>query len=172
MSDNKPKLEQNQDKKPTSFLSMVVITGLFGGILWSAIGYLAYILNFTEIHPNVVLEPWALGDWKKGWLGTVISILLIGGVSIIAALVYYATLRKFKSSFVGICYGLLLFLLVFFILNQIFPGMAPIGELNRNTIVTSLCIYILFGTFIGYSISYEQEEIENFERREKKLETT
>lgn len=172
MADKKARLEQNQDEKPTSFLSMVVMTGFFGGILWSAIGYLAHILNFTSIHPNVILEPWALGDWKKGWLGTVISILLIGGISIIAALLYYAALRKIKSILAGICYGILLFLLVFFVLNPIFPGIDPIGELNRNTIITSFCIYILFGTFVGYSISYEQEEIENFKHREREMETT
>lgn len=157
MSEDK-KLEQNQKEKPMSFLTMVVLTGLIGGILWSSVGYLAYVFNFTEVRPNVVLEPWALGDWKKGWLGTVISILFIGGVSIIAALVYYVTLRKIKSIFAGAGFGIALFLLVFFVLNPIFPGIEPFTELKRNTIITSVCLYILFGVFVGYSISYEYQE--------------
>ena len=52
---------------------------LFGGVFWGLIGIYAYYFNFTEIRPNVILEPWALGDWKKGWLRNVISIFLMGG---------------------------------------------------------------------------------------------
>lgn len=164
MSDDK-KLEQDQKEKPMSFLTMVVLTGLIGGILWSSFGYLAYVFHFTEVRPNVVLEPWALGDWKKGWLGTVISILFIGGVSIIAAFIYYASLKKIKSILAGMGFGLVLFFLVFFVLNPIFPGIEPLAELKRNTIITSVCLYLLYGVFIGYSISYEFQEQQYREKR-------
>lgn len=167
------KLEQDQREKPMSLLGLAVITGLFGGIFWSSIAYLAYIFNFTEIRPNVILEPWTIGDWKEGWLGTVISIVLIGLLSIGAALIYYFTLRKFTPLYVGIGYGLALFLLVFLVLNPIFPGIAPFGELSRNTIVTSICFYILFGAFVGYSISYEESEIRKMkEAKQKEVRTT
>lgn len=158
MSEEKAKLDQNQHEKPMSFIGMVVLTGLIGGILWGAIGFVGYYFNFTEIRPNVILEPWALGDWKDGRIGTVFSILMIGAVSIIPALIYYALLRKFRKIYVGILYGIVLFLFVFFVLNPIFPSMDPLGELKRDTIITSICLYILFGTFVGYSISYEEEE--------------
>jgi Zn-dependent protease with chaperone function len=161
MEDNQQKLEQNQREKPMSFIAMVFWTGLIGGILWSSLAYLAHIFSFTEIHPNVILEPWAIGDWKKGWLGTVISILLIGMISVGAAFIYYVALRKFKSIWVGAAYGIILFLLVFFVLNPIFPGISPLGELKRDTIITSVCFYILFGVFVGYSISYEENELHN-----------
>ncbi|WP_053364708.1 YqhR family membrane protein [Bacillus sp. FJAT-27251] len=156
--DNGKKLEQNQHEKPMSFISMVIITGLVGGILWSSLALLAYVFNFTEIRPNVILEPWALGDWKKGWIGTVFSILSIGLISIGAAFVYYAFLRKFDSLWVGALYGVALFLLVFYVLNPIFPGIKPFLELSRNTLITSACFYVLFGVFIGYSISFEETE--------------
>jgi len=158
-----PKLEQNKKEEP---MSMVVLTGLVGGILWSSIGYLLYVFHFTNVHPNVILEPWALGEWKKQWLGTVISIVIIGIISIGVALIYYAVLKKATSIFVGIGYGIALFLLVFFVLNPIFPGIEPIGELNRNTIITSVCVYVLYGIFIGYSISYEFDELQLRKRQE------
>lgn len=168
MAEEKARLEQNQKEKPMSFLTMVVLTGLIGGILWSGLGYLAYVFNFTEIRPNIVLEPWALGDWKKQWLGTVISIVVIGVLSIVAALIYYATLKKIKNILGGVGFGIVLFLLVFLVLNPIFPGMDPIGELKRNTLITSACLYILYGVFVGYSISYEYQEQEYRERQDKK----
>lgn len=132
-------------------------TGLFGGILWSVIGYLGYLLNFTEIPPNIVLEPWTLGNWKKGWLGTLISIIVISAFSVGAAYVYYAILRKMKGIWSGFAYGIVLFLLVFFVFNPLFPGMAPVVNLNRDTIITSICLYAIYGIFIGYSISYEYQ---------------
>ncbi|MFB6465851.1 YqhR family membrane protein [Cytobacillus sp. Hz8] len=154
-------LEQNQREEPMSFIMMVIVTGLFGGIFWSGLAYFAYLFHFTEIRPNIVLEPWTVGNWKYGWLGTVISIIFIGVFSIVAALIYYVALRRFKSMWVGALYGIILFLLVFFVLNPLFPGMDPFSKLGKTTIITSLCFYILYGTFIGYSISFEENEIRN-----------
>lgn len=161
--------DQDRREQSMSFITMVVLTGLIGGIFWSAIGYVGYFFNFTEIRPNVILEPWALGGWKNGWIGTVFSIFMIGIVSIVPALIYFAVLRKYKNIFVGLVYGILLFLLVYYVLNPIFPSIAPVSELKRNTIVTSVCLYILFGIFVGYSISYEEEEQQLRRKREKEV---
>ena len=158
MAENQKRLEQNKHEKPMSFITMVVLTGLFGGILWSSIALLAYVFNFTDVRPNLILEPWALGDWKKGWIGTVFSILIIGVVSIVASLIYYALLRKFNNLWVGLIYGAGLFLLVFYVLNPIFPGIDSFWKLSRDTLITTACIYVLYGVFIGYSISFEEAE--------------
>lgn len=154
----KAKLEQNQHAKPLSPITTSVITGFFGGIFWGAVGLMAYYFNFTKIRPNTILEPWAIGDWKTSWIGTVISLLLIGVLGIVAALLYYFTLKKFQNFWVSVGYGIVLFAIVFFLLNPLFPNLDPITELDRNTIITMLCLYVLFGVFVGYSISYEYNE--------------
>jgi hypothetical protein len=171
MKEEHAKLEQNQREKPMSFMAMVIITGFVGGVLWSGLAYLAYVFNLTEIHPRVILEPWAIGGWKKTWLGTVISLVFIGIVSIGAAIIYYALLRKIKSIFAGAAYGIALFLLVFFVLNPIFPGISPLRDLDKNTIIASVCFYILYGIFVGFSISYEENEIRFREDKEKEAAT-
>lgn len=171
-NENEQMKQDHQQEKPMSFIMMVIVTGLIGGIFWSGLSYLAYVFNFTEIRPNVILEPWTIGDWKNQWLGTVISIFLIGILSIGIALVYYAILRKFKSMLVGIGYGIGLFLLVFFVLNPIFPSIRPFGELERNTIITSICFYVLYGVFIGYSISYEDSENRNQDHKNSEATTS
>jgi hypothetical protein len=43
------------------------------------------------------------------------------------------------------------------VLNPIFPDMKPFLDLSRNTVITSVCIYLVYGLFIGYSINYEYE---------------
>ncbi len=159
MADKEQELEQNKQEKPVSFIAMVVTIGFVGGILWSSLAYFAFVFNFTDISPNVIIEPWTLGDWKKEWLGTVFSIILIGVISIGVALLYYATLRKFGSMWVGIGFGIVLFLLVFFVLNPMFPGIKPFTELTKVTLITTLCFYILYGVFVGFSISFEENEV-------------
>ncbi|MCP3738520.1 YqhR family membrane protein [Rossellomorea sp. BNER] len=154
-----PKLEQNKSEKPMSFITMVVITGFIGGLLWSSIAYICYMFSFTQIEPNIILEPWAIGQWKDTWLGIVISIFAYGIVSIGVALVYYGILKKIKSVWAGAAYGIALFLVVFLVLHPLFSSMKPVTELDYNTIITTICLYILYGVFIGYSISYEENEL-------------
>lgn len=143
--------------KAMSFPVMVFWTGLFAGLLWSTIGFLAYYLSFTEIRPNSILIPWILGDWKYGWIGTIISIIVIGILSIGVAFIYSALFKRFNGLWVGFGYGAILFFLVFLILNPLFPANKPLLSLSRNTIITTVCLYILYGIFIGYSISYEYQ---------------
>lgn len=155
---NDPELEQNKKEEPMSVMGKSIVTGFIGGVFWSTLAYLAYILNFTEISPNLILQPFALGDWKQGVFGNILSIIIIGLISIGAALVYYAILRRFDGMWLGIVYGGALWLLVFFVLNPIFPNVETVFELTRGTIVTTLCLYILYGVFIGYSISFDYKE--------------
>ena len=137
------------------FGKQILLTGLWGGLFWSFIGQIGYYFHFTKIPPRVILEPWALGPWKNQWTGTVISIILLAVLSIGIAFIYAAALKKAGGLLSGIGYGIFLFLLVFLLLNPMFPGISPYRDLDRNTLVTSICLFVLYGVFIGYSISWE-----------------
>nr|WP_309100998.1 YqhR family membrane protein [Fredinandcohnia onubensis] len=154
-----PELEQNKKDGDMSLMAKVVVIGLFGGIFWSLLSYLTYIFNFTELSPNLILKPWILGDWKNRVLGQFIGIFMIGILSIGVALLYYALLKKFQSIWVGAAFGIALWLIVFYVFNPIFPDIKTVGELERNTVITTICFYILYGVFIGYSISFEENEM-------------
>nr|WP_272495840.1 YqhR family membrane protein [Bacillus pinisoli] len=152
-------MEQNKTEEPLSPGARTAITGIFGGIFWSLLGYLAYLFNFTKVPPNVILEPWLIGDWKNGVLGQFISIFTLGLISIMVAFGYMAILRKFEKLYVAMGFGLVLWGLVFLVLNPIFPGIDPIKDMDINTLVTTLCLFVLYGTFIGYSISFEAAQL-------------
>jgi hypothetical protein len=162
-----PRLEQNQSEKPLSFLATVMVTGFIGGVFWSGIAYICYLFSFTKIEPNIIFEPWAVGNWKEKWIGIVLSILAYGIISIGVALAYYILLRKTKSMWIGVGYGLALFLVVFLILTPLFPSIKSFTSIDIYTLITTACIYILYGVFIGYSISYEENELRHHEEKEK-----
>lgn len=153
-------LEQNKHGKQMSFNGTVASIGFFGGLIWSIIGYLAFFFNFIRVGPALVLMPWALGDWKNGYIGQLVGIAVISLLSIVVAFLYRFLLAKFNSIWPGLAFGVLLWFIVFYLLNPIFPGLKPLAELDINTVITSVCLYILYGVFIGYSISYEYYELQ------------
>lgn len=159
--ENEQVLEQNKKDDEMSYNGKVATIGFFGGLIWSFIGYFAFYFHFIKFGPALVLMPWALGDWKKSYIGQLIGILVISLLSILIAFVYKVLLQKVFSIWPGILFGVVLWGIVFCILNPIFPGLKPVSELDSNSIITSLCLYILYGLFIGYSISYEYKQIHN-----------
>ncbi|UQZ46640.1 YqhR family membrane protein [Bacillus sp. PK3-037] len=156
--------DQNEQTKedqgpPVPMGGRVAATGFCGGVLWSIVGYIAYLFHFSEINPNMILQPFVLGEWKKHGLGTIISIIVIGIISIGGAFLYYLLLKRLKTMWPGMLYGLLLWLLVFFVFNPIFQDVRAVTELKSDTIITTICIYLLYGLFVGYSISFEYNEL-------------
>jgi len=166
----KENLEQNKNKgsKPMSLWVITLSTGFIGGVFWSLIGFFCHTFHFTELKPTLILEPWTVGDWKQGWFGILLSLLIMGILGMLAAFIYYFLLRKQSSIWVSAFYGLILFLIVFFLLNPLFPGLKPVTELKRDTIITTVCLYVLFGVFVGYSISYEYQEQQYLREKEEK----
>ncbi|WP_349407750.1 YqhR family membrane protein [Pseudalkalibacillus sp. SCS-8] len=153
-------LEQDQQETQYSFTGKILTIGFIGGLFWSLIGYGLYMLNFTKIRPALVLSPWVVGEWKEKALGDWIGILVIGLLSLLVALLYKVLFAKFKHMITGILFGVGLWIIVFYLLRPMFPGLQPIQELGRNTVTTTLCLYVLYGLFIGFSISFEYDELQ------------
>ncbi|MFC3039040.1 YqhR family membrane protein [Virgibacillus xinjiangensis] len=155
----KEKLEQNKMEEPMGLLPRSLLTGFIGGIFWSFIGFIMYYFNFTELSSkHYLLRSWNRSGWTDTWLGEALSILLVGLLSIVVALVYYMLLKKVNSLWAGAAYGIILWVVINYIATPIFENIPPANELSLETIISSLCLYILYGTFIGYSISYDYHE--------------
>ncbi len=149
-------LEQNKREQPVSIIAKVVSIGFFGGIFWSFIGWIASYFHFTSMSPaSYFIRSWLHASWTNSWLAEAISILGSGLLSIAVAIIYYVALKKLRGLWPSILFGLFLWGLVFFLFSPILPNIKPLQELDSDTIVTTLCLYILYGIFIGYSISYE-----------------
>ena len=164
----KEELEQNKQKKPIGLFGKMIIIGLAGGIIWSALAVVLHYFNFAEVAPKTfLLRPWLQTEWTDNWEGHLLSIFLSGIISLIPAIIYYSLLKKINSMWVGVGYGIVLWGLLFLLLQPLLPLTVPITELSADTIVTTLCIFILYGTFIGYSISYDYHDMEIRKSRQK-----
>ncbi|MFS0780963.1 YqhR family membrane protein [Bacillus sp. 1P06AnD] len=155
---NKHELDQNKQERPISQKANVAMVGFFGGFLFSAVAYLAYYFHFMEIKPNVIFSSWAPDNWTNGLLGFVVTVLLYGLISILVAFIYYYVLRKKEKLYVSILFGAALWAIVHFGLVSLFPDMKGIKETDINTAITTACLYIVYGTFIGVSIAYDESE--------------
>ncbi|WP_404452988.1 YqhR family membrane protein [Virgibacillus necropolis] len=153
------KLEQNKQEKSYSLLSRSLLTGFIGGLIWSTFGIILYYFNFSSVGPtSFLLRSWLNAEWTSEWLGDVISIGLIGVISIVVALIYYGLLKKMNSMWIGASFGIVLWGIVFYLLQPIFPNIPPLNDYDKNTIISTLCLFIIYGTFIGYSISYDYQD--------------
>ncbi len=156
-------------KPPLSYGATVTVIGLFGGVFWGAIFQLFAYFNFTEVGPTFIIRSWIKADFAKGWMGVILSLVCLSIISLLFAYLYSILFRKFNSYWLGVGYGLGLWALIFLLLRPLFPGMKTVMELSTNTIITTVCLFLLFGLFIGYSISFEyyEEQLEKKARAEK-----
>lgn len=166
---NDKRFEQNKQEEPMSIVSRSLLTGFIGGLLWSFFGVVMYYFNFSEVAPkSYLINSWITADWTVGWLGTISSIIMVGVLSLLTAFMYYILFKKINSLWMGVGYGIILWGIVFYVIQPVFPNIPNLIELNRYTIVSTICLYILYGTFIGYSISYDYHDtIRKSEEKEK-----
>ncbi|GGH79586.1 H+/Cl- antiporter ClcA [Pullulanibacillus pueri] len=133
----------------------VAIIGIFGGGIWSLLGFVFYTLNFSKFGPALILAPFPAYHWKESVGKQFLGILLICIVSIFIAFAYKLTLSRIKNLWISVGFGLVLWVIVFYILQPWISGLDPVTELGKNTISTTLCLYALYGLFVGYSISFD-----------------
>lgn len=156
------KVEQNRQVIDTNQLFMrAMIIGLVGGLLWSTFLAIGYYFNFTEIAPKTyLLKPWSDAGWIDRFVGHVVAIFIAGILSFIPTIIYYSLLQRINSMWVGFCYGIFLWGILFFLLQPILPNTRPMTDLTLDTWVTTICIFALYGLFVGASISYDYHEKE------------
>lgn len=150
--------QNKQEKNMSGFASMVALIGFYGGLIWGLVHFITYYLNLTNIGPAFILNPWALGEWKNQLLGQVIGVFAISFISIGIAFLYRGVFAKFKSIILSLIFGASLWALIFYAFNPIFPDIQPLSKMDKNTIVTTGCIFLLYGLFVGYSISFHYHE--------------
>jgi len=137
---------------PWTFSALI---GFMAGLIWGGVKLFFYRFSFTKLKPAFFVAPWYEKDYLNGWQGYAVGLFWIVAVSIAAAWIYAFLFRKLPGPWPGILYGLAWWALVFLWLGPWAGLTESVMALDRDTFWTELCLFVLWGTFIGYSISFE-----------------
>ncbi|NIK77448.1 magnesium-transporting ATPase (P-type) [Paenibacillus castaneae] len=129
--------------------------GFYAGVIWGLVRWLLYQMKFTTIMTGFAADPFFRASFLKSGWGILVSLGSYILLSIIAAFLYTMLLRRLGGPWPGICYGLVWWAVLFIIAGPMLKIMKPIWQVGWNTFFTELCVSLLWGVFIGYSISFE-----------------
>lgn len=149
------------EKKPKdTFLAQALLVGLIASIISIGLGLFFHTFHFIPFH---------LLAWTKqyfvatNYLGTFIIyglvLVMIGIVSMLLAFIYAVFLRKKKHWIYGAVYGVLLWGLFYLLLPFLMKDMITIFVYEIHVTITSLSFFLLYGVFVGYSISFHDQSI-------------
>jgi hypothetical protein len=147
-----PGIETIVRSKPLPFALQV---GFFAGVIWGAVRWLLYYFGFTDVIPGFLVEPFFKHDFLNGTGGYVVGYASFIVMSMIAALIYVLFAKLLKGPLPGILYGLLWFGLVYLLIGPMVGMLLPIGKLDWDSIWTDFSVFVLWGVFIGYTITME-----------------
>ncbi|MFP7171006.1 YqhR family membrane protein [Terribacillus sp. 7520-G] len=158
-------MQQNR-KTASRFNRSAVVTGFVGGVLWSAVAWVAYFFHFTDLSvADFVLRSWVWMPWAETWVGELISIILVGFLSVLIAFLYFLFLKQQKGIMPSLIFGVVLWVLVQLVLAPIIHGVDSALQADRDTNITTMCLYLLYAVFIGYSISFEYQQSEAYQEK-------
>lgn len=132
--------------------------GFFAGVIWGGVKMIAYYLKFTRVLPGFMVEPFFLHKFLRSVGGTFTGWGFFILFSILASLLYVWLFRKAKGPYPGIVYGLAWWAIWFLFAGPLCGMVKPVIEWDVDSVVTEICLFTLWGLFIGYTINYEFTE--------------
>jgi len=132
--------------------------GLFAGIIWGLVRWFAVGLKFTDVPQAFLADPWIrraeLGSGFWHFIGLLLFILM----SVAAGFVYWALLGKLKGPLPGLFFGAAWWALIFLVVGPPSGAVLPAWSIGWKSLITELCLYVMWGLFIGYSIAFEYHD--------------
>lgn len=129
--------------------------GLFAGLIWGCVRWMFYNMKFTTELPSFLMEPFFKHDFLVTYWGVLIGLAGFILFSIIASMLYMVMLSKLRGPWPGIFYGIVWWALMFLAVGPLLGMTGKVNAVGWNTIFSELCIFTLWGVFIGYSIAFE-----------------
>ena len=139
----------------TNRFSFALELGFYAGFIWGALRWLSYYLGFTKMVPGFLLEPFFKHSFLLSIAGQLAGWLSFIAFSVICALLYVFLFRKAKGPWPGIAYGVVWWAVIYIALNPLFHFTVNVKKLSWDTNITELCLFLLWGLFIGYTTAVE-----------------
>lgn len=148
--------QQKLMEKNHIVLGKSLVIGFFGGVFLTIFLGIFHYFSMTEID---VFKPWkslfTKIEWPVKWYMYPLWIIGYGIISVIPAIGYFLIGRNRMHWSVGALYGLALGLLIYVVLPNLLWDYHVWHLYAWKTHVSIFVFSIIYGVFIGYSISYE-----------------
>lgn len=131
-----------------------LLAALFAGFLIGILQLLLFYFNMIEIDPKSIVESVVFFEIRGNLLTYILYLVINMLISLIIATVYYFLLKRTKGWLSGAIYGIILWVIFYCFLPFIIVNDMLWNIYQSETTVISLCMSLLYGIFIGYSISY------------------
>jgi hypothetical protein len=132
-----------------------LVIGFWAGVIWGLLRMFQVYFQFTKVPVYFLIKPWGTRTFLRSYYGTLSGLLTFIVLSIIAAFVYTLVFRKMKGPWIGLGYGAIWWLVLFVWIGP-WTGMTlAIGRQDWTSVITDFCLFLVWGLFIGYSISFE-----------------
>ncbi|AJD91428.1 hypothetical protein JMA_21110 [Jeotgalibacillus malaysiensis] len=146
-------------------LPLAVYTSIAGAVVFYSFYRVYVFFHFIEsdmLKPDI---PFLAESFKRGWSIELIFFMLLLGASILWALIYYMLFKKHDTLYAGVFFSLII-LWVIFLFAWLNEWRVNPADLKVRSIVSLHSLFILYGLFTGYSISYQEpyRKIQNIER--------
>jgi len=139
-----------------------LITGFFGGILLASVHLLFQYFNVSKVKYRHILAFFYIdAAWLEKWYGYLFFIFFMGILSIIIALLYYFLFKRIRGWVFGAFFGLCIWLIFGLLIPVLYYDVTFSTFYKSYTNVLNVCALLLYGLFIGYSISYDEEMSEH-----------
>ncbi|MFI2855512.1 YqhR family membrane protein [Paenibacillus sp. JSM ZJ436] len=139
----------------TNRFTFALELGFYAGLIWGGIRWFFYAFNFTSVLPGFLLEPFFKHSFLASTAGQLAGWLSFIVLSVAASLLYVLLFLKAKGPWPGIAYGIVWWVLLFIVLNPLLQWSAPVKLLTWDTNISEMCLFLLWGLFIGYTTAVE-----------------
>jgi uncharacterized membrane protein YagU involved in acid resistance len=129
--------------------------GAIAGLIWGSVRILFHYLHFTKLDSTFVAEPFFNHSFLTKKWGVYIGLFAFVLFSMVCANLYALFFRKIKGPWPGIGFGIFIWATLFMFIGPAFDMIRAIWKWDLNTMIAECCIFLMWGLFIGYSISYE-----------------
>lgn len=142
------------------FWMRTFIVGIFGGIFFSLFFIVLSFFHMIEIKPKNIVQPF----YKERFtflleFPTLTFIVIVTIISCLVAIVYALLFKKKMSLLIGAIYGFIFWVLLYFFLPYFLTHYVTLEQVSFDSHVASSCLFILYGAFIGYSISFSYHSL-------------
>lgn len=141
--------------------SKTFIIGFFGGVFLSTFFAVIHYFNLVEVN---IFHPWKVlfthYDLSVKWYIYPLWSIGYGILSVPFAIIYYLVGKKRNHWDIGALYGFALAVFLYIFLPILLYDRHFLQDYLLKTHISFFVLFIIYGVFIGYSISYEYERLQ------------